>query len=352
MQSKSSNLTVLFVGLFMIAGSSHILTMAPWWSNHWSHKARQRAAKWNGDEHLAFEFHQARNLTKERLQILENRISALENSLPNLATIAALVKPSAGILPQDRKEPARKSRDSIGSVDQQQHHKKRKSNSVQHHVIDDSRVLYAVVTVNSNGSTVDRRFHNVRIMQNLWPRLAIFTGSYLLDTSCVAVLRQMGVKVSANYTTTERGVGWIHTGKIGHWCSFLRFLLHCNQSSAPVCVWIEDDVRLNQHHIARIRDEARGILAGPAKYPIVSLGIGDQVNVIDTRFLASLLRRFSRPFEILKPLDSTLRGANITNHKKVFNQNDFLGIGAKTSSIVCATCPIQTVASVNELLGF
>ena len=98
-------------------------------------------------------------------------------------------------------------------------------------------VIYAIVTA----STVRNRINTGNDRQKLvqaslkaWPALRRFNASYQLDHSCVSILRQTHITIGPNYYSEERGVGWIHAGKVGHWCSFLRYINYCNASNAAV----------------------------------------------------------------------------------------------------------------------
>lgn len=212
--------------------------------------------------------------------------------------------------------------------------------------------MFSIVTLDILNITVntgnERRF-NVQKSLNIWPKLYTFKASYQLDESCISVLRQMNISINDEYYSEEKGVGWIHSGKVGIWCSFLRYLLHCKQSGAVVCVWIEDDFLLSPANIAKIEAEAMRIATSPAKYSIVNLGLYNEVNVIDARKLESAFGYF-RNLKISQPLDHTIWKSKLGVAKRVFNKEDHIFVGKTTSTLVCPMCQIETVSSVNALI--
>ena len=221
------------------------------------------------------------------------------------------------------------------------------------------KVLYSVITLPKindnrtiNGVSLQRRI-NVKKMAVLLPELSVFTGSDLIDKSCVDILNELGVIVSQNYEMDEKGKGWVHLGKIGHWCSFLRYMKHCNESRAVVCVWIEDDVFLNSEKVKKLKKEVSQFESQVSKPPIIRLGPGDSVHLIDGKSSSTILQRFSRPFQIEQPVDRALVTTGLVtkhNTKQTFNHQDRIFSGSATSTIVCADCPIDTVHNVNRLI--
>ena len=157
--------------------------------------------------------------------------------------------------------------------------------------------------------------------------------------------------ISTNYYSEERGAGWIHAGKVGHWCSFLRYMHYCNTSSAVVCVWIEDDFKLSAHNMEKIERQALSIAhTHHNTYAVTSLGLGDEVNIIDSRLIRLLLDRFHN-FEIRKPLDITLRTTHLGTVNRIFDKHDRIFVGKETSSLVCPKCKLLSVQSVNKLIN-
>lgn len=228
----------------------------------------------------------------------------------------------------------------------------RNFSTVQRHNTANYSAMFSMVTLDISNITVNtgnERRLNVEKSLHVWPKLQTFKASYQLDESCISVLRQMNIRISDEYYSEEKGIGWIHAGKVGLWCSFLRYLSHCKQSGAVVCVWIEDDFLLSPANIAKIEAEAMRIATRPAKYSIVNLGLYNEVNVIDARKLDSAFNYF-RNFKISQPLDHTIWKLKLGVAKRVFNKEDRIFVGKTFSTLVCPTCQIQTVSSVNALI--
>jgi hypothetical protein len=215
-------------------------------------------------------------------------------------------------------------------------------------------IVYAIVTpyiAQAIVNTGSERQTLVESSLKTWPALRRFNASYQLDASCVSILKYTQITVSAYYYSEERGVGWIHAGKVGHWCSFLRYMYYCNTSNAVVCVWIEDDFKLSAHNIHKIESEAANIAkTNNNKYAVISLGLGDEVNIIDSRLLHLLFNQFHN-FEIRKPLDITLRTTHLGRVRRVFDKHDRMFIGKETSTLVCPTCKLISVKTVNQLIN-
>ena len=216
-------------------------------------------------------------------------------------------------------------------------------------------VIYAIVTpstVQNSISTGNDRQKLVEASLKAWPALRRFNASYQLDHSCVSILRRTHITIGTKYYSEERGVGWIHAGKVGHWCSFLRYLIHCNTSNAVVCVWIEDDFKLSPRNIQTIETQASKIAeTHDNKYAVTSLGLGDEVNVIDARLIHLLFNQFDH-FEITNPLDITLRvQTHLGKANRVFHPSDRIFVGKETSTLVCSTCELLRVQTVNKLIG-
>ena len=212
-------------------------------------------------------------------------------------------------------------------------------------------VLYAIVTpdsVRDNANTENERQKLTEASLKTWPVLQRFNASYQLDASCLSILRRTNITISTNYYSEERGAGWIHAGKVGHWCSFLRYMDYCHTSNAVVCVWIEDDFKLSARNIHKIESQALKIAqTHDNTYAVTSLGLGDEVNIIDSRLIRLLFDRFHN-FEIRKPLDITLRTTHLGKVNRVFDQHDRIFVGKETSTLVCPRCKLLSVQTVNQ----
>ena len=99
------------------------------------------------------------------------------------------------------------------------------------------------------------------------PRAQVFQGSVGYDASCKRILREKKVRFAKTYYGTMDA---IEEGKLGHWCSHLRFAAQC-----VVCVLIEDDAVLSSADVTALHDAVqRGW-----DTTILQLGIsGDVIN--------------------------------------------------------------------------
>tara|TARA_B100001540_G_scaffold244487_1_gene219525 strand:- start:213 stop:887 length:675 start_codon:yes stop_codon:yes gene_type:complete len=215
-------------------------------------------------------------------------------------------------------------------------------------------IVYAIVTPDIPKDALNTGSERQKLVESslkTWSALRRFNASYQLDASCVSILKYTHITVSAYYYSEERGVGWIHAGKVGHWCSFLRYMYYCNTSNAVVCIWIEDDFKLSADNIHKIESEAANIAkTNNNRYAVISLGLGDEVNIIDSRLLHLLFNQFHN-FEIRNPLDITLRTTHLGKVKRVFDKHDRIFVGKETSTLVCPRCELLSVQTVNQLIN-
>ena len=118
-----------------------------------------------------------------------------------------------------------------------------------------------------------------------------------------------------------------------------------------MCVWVEDDFKLSPQNIRKIQTEALKIAETHSnRYPVTSLGLGDEVNIIDSRLIYQLFDRFHN-FQIRQPLDITLRvETHLGKANRVFDKHDRIFVGKETSTLVCSTCELLRVQTVNELV--
>lgn len=136
-------------------------------------------------------------------------------------------------------------------------------------------------TYNQSNANMIERHANVLKSLELWPELRRFNASYYIDESCRTILRKMAISISPDYFSDEKGYGYIHAGKVGHWCSFLRFLLYCQSANVKACVWIEDDILLSKKGIDQISGETFKFIDKSTRTAILSIGLGDTVNIIN-----------------------------------------------------------------------
>jgi hypothetical protein len=119
-------------------------------------------------------------------------------------------------------------------------------------------LAYASVIHHPNAT--DRRSNVAQLLRH--PSVRLFEASWGADEECRRFLAAHGITISPAYW---HGEGHILGGKIGHWCSFLRFLRDCDRN-ARTCISIEDDVVLS-------RVELDAILRHPvASKPMLRLG--------------------------------------------------------------------------------
>lgn len=184
------------------------------------------------------------------------------------------------------------------------------------------------------------RSDNVARMKRLLPELQIFEASHNLDVSCIDILRKLNVTVSSRYYSEERGYGWIHGGKIGHWCSFLRFLVKCRDMRYDFCVWMEDDLKLTASMVNDIKKHF-----DHNDKSIVSLGTGDELNVVSGKRVAKLISHFYN-YKIEWPLDVAMHREGLRNSKKLFDGRLFHD--KQDSTLVCADCELLYYTNVNN----
>ena len=205
------------------------------------------------------------------------------------------------------------------------------------------KCLYAVITLPSYSTVTNsgvQRMKNIKKIRTMIPSSVQFNASYNLDDSCLEVLNIMRIRISANYYSDERGKGWIHGGKVGIWCSFLRFLRLCNQSSFDFCVWMEDDLILNSNTKKEIQNHLK-----ESNFPVISLGDGNVLNILIKKNLPRLLTALTNR-EIQYPLDITLRSGNWVRVDRKFDGRKFQK--KDDSSIVCSNCKLYSYSYVNK----
>jgi hypothetical protein len=158
--------------------------------------------------------------------------------------------------------------------------------------IDLSNTLWRVIT--TTNSNVDREKNIDRILSLRQPLIEIMLGNSGLDINCVRYLDDNGIRVSKTYWNGQTDK--IHTGKLGHWCSFLRFLDSIHESGKSVGVWIEDDVGLTNADI----DNIIAIMNQDHKKPEIRMSAGDGVVIV---FDALQMLKLVKHREITNPVD-------------------------------------------------
>eukprot|EP00277_Geminigera_cryophila_P039594 CAMPEP_0173111306 /NCGR_PEP_ID=MMETSP1102-20130122/45077_1 /TAXON_ID=49646 /ORGANISM="Geminigera sp., Strain Caron Lab Isolate" /LENGTH=334 /DNA_ID=CAMNT_0014011627 /DNA_START=99 /DNA_END=1103 /DNA_ORIENTATION=- len=199
--------------------------------------------------------------------------------------------------------------------------------------------LYAIVTLPKYANANSERWENVVSITTRWPEITIFPASHYLDPSCLNVLGRLNIQVSPSYKSDEKGRGWVHAGKIGHWCSFLRYIAHCDASNFEFCVWLEDDIVMTHNLMTTIKNYTQDYGT-----PLVALGKGDEANVIVGRHAAQLLKHFT-DYTIVGPLDVVPDNSFLRISLYLFDARRYHA--KENSTLVCATCPLLTVSEVN-----
>ena len=110
---------------------------------------------------------------------------------------------------------------------------------------------------------------DVSNLKKVLPNAKLYKGSVGYDDSCKNILKEIGVRFKDHYWN---GWDYIPEGKLGHWCSNLRFAKYCND----VCVLIEDDVLLDKSSVEAMYK----FIKEDWNTPILCLGkSGDMINV-------------------------------------------------------------------------
>ena len=147
--------------------------------------------------------------------------------------------------------------------------KRRETFVAEHHVAPPKKSLRAPDTsgtVTFHILTTGSR--DISMLKQRLPDAHIFKGSIGYDKSCQDVLKKIGVRFKDHYYDT---LDYIEEGKLGHWCSNLRFIQDCNH----ICVLIEDDVILTDADVIALRKESKV----PFHTPVMRLGQYDDINV-------------------------------------------------------------------------
>jgi hypothetical protein len=157
--------------------------------------------------------------------------------------------------------------------------------------VDSTDTIWRVITTTTQDPA---RQANVQKILSLGPqRIHVMVGNNGFDLDCVLYLNENGIRVSKSYHNGESST--IHSGKLGHWCTFLRFL-DIVEESGKTGVWIEDDVLLELKDI----DNIMQVILGDHTKPQVRMSGGDGVLVIKN---ASEMLRIVKNLEITDPAD-------------------------------------------------
>ena len=158
--------------------------------------------------------------------------------------------------------------------------------------IDLSDSIWRVVTTKT--SDVHRMENVDRILSLRQPLIQIMLGNSGFDIDCVRYLDDNAIRVSKTYWHGETDK--ILSGKLAHWCTFLRFLDLIHESGKSVGVWIEDDVGLTNADIDNIIE----VMESDHDKAEVRMSAGDGVVVI---FGALQMMNLVKHGEITNPVD-------------------------------------------------
>lgn len=202
------------------------------------------------------------------------------------------------------------------------------------------------------------RERHVRALLQKYPFIQRFAASYGIDTSCQNILRLQKITIGSAYYSDEIGHGWVHPGKIGNWCSFLRFLRACGEKRGfKTCVWIENDVNVTDSMLQTILNVSSDMMRGVETFPVVHPGGTWEVVLVHQTQARDILGRFFR-FEIVRPIDREfwgMRGAKklISDNKVLHNISVSISTNKEHSTITCSNCTLVTTDSINRLVyGF
>jgi hypothetical protein len=157
--------------------------------------------------------------------------------------------------------------------------------------VDISDSIWRVVTTKTSDV---HRIENVdRILSLRQPLIKIMLGNSGFDIDCVRYLDDNAIRVSKTYW---HGEDKILSGKLAHWCTFLRFLDLIHESGKSVGVWIEDDVGLTNADIDNIIE----VMESDHDKAEVRMSAGDGVVVI---FGALQMMNLVKHGEITNPVD-------------------------------------------------
>jgi hypothetical protein len=156
---------------------------------------------------------------------------------------------------------------------------------------DTTDTIWRVITTTTPDPTRQANVQNILSLKP--PLIQVMVGNNGLDLDCILYLYEDDIRISKTYYHGESGT--IHSGKLGHWCTFLRFL-DLVQESGKIGVWIEDDVMLELKHI----EEIMQIVHDNHTKPQVRMSAGDGVVVIKN---ASQMLQVVINSEITDPVD-------------------------------------------------
>jgi hypothetical protein len=151
--------------------------------------------------------------------------------------------------------------------------------------------IWRVITTATRDPARQANVYNILSLDP--PLIKVLVGNQGLDNDCILYLSDNGIRISKSYYNGKTNS--VHSGKLGLWCSFLRFL-DLVQESGKTGVWIEDDVLLKPKHI----EEIMQIIQGTHTKAEIRMSHGNGVVVIKN---ASQMLEVVKNLEITNPVD-------------------------------------------------
>lgn len=183
------------------------------------------------------------------------------------------------------------------------------------------------------------RVKNVKHLLSLG--LDVFYGSFGADVKCRALLKREGILVSPSYW---RGGGKIGAGKVGHWCSVLRFLFECKRRAVSLCIFVEDDMKLSSSEVLTLKE-------APLKFsrPIGRLGRpgGETITAFNASLIDVVLDQV-RSRGILNPFDVMFNALGF--YERVLSLGHLLDPSNKKSTSLIRTMDVLNITDFNRVL--
>lgn len=140
---------------------------------------------------------------------------------------------------------------------------------------------------------------NVSHLLSTLPHARLFWGSVGYDASCKRVLRKHKVRFGPRYY--HNSMDSIEEGKIGLWCSQLRFAARCTK----LCMLIEDDAVLSDTDVRRLYKSVQT----PWPTTILKLAAYNTINVWNGSRTGALFDAVKQG--IRNPADMTFESLNM-----------------------------------------
>lgn len=200
-----------------------------------------------------------------------------------------------------------------------------------------SNIIWRIVT----GYQTPERTRNVeRILKSLNISIEVLNEYKGIGNNCTNLLYKENIRINPKYFD---GSGLIQSGKLGHWCSFLRFLKVLNSSNAEIGIWIEDDADLQPEHVNSIKAHIYSKDIKPA-YPITRVSIADTVLVIQKSGFKSMWDPLVRN-GILYPTDIFYKNLGLVLEKNLQISR------IKTNNSTISSTISLNITNLNRIIG-